>query len=398
MAVVADFTYCIAGGGHPLSPPFTVQFTDTSTGSPTHWIWDFGDGTEISTAQNPLHTYNTVGPFTVKLKAFIETSTSNKFNIEPGADLLRKRTPVPVATEAIAWTDFLAESFAPIAHALLVSYEYDNISSTHRYTGSKGLNVIYDLSAFGPNAHGTLFLKFDSVTSLGGGHTFTLNDTTITAVNNSTIVALDVTSSIGSTITLNAIEDSNYLSRFGMGLGAGSHGFRVRLGAGSSFVKIQNYTDSDEISKAIEGLTAEFDVSSTSGDFLGGKVVGRSVLRVVFRDLTSGGVPTAWSWEKRVAGTSETDEVRAPASLPGIITTAKANIEGVTIKNITKTTTYSAGTDYNITNAAAGEITILATGSITADQRLFITYNSENAWVEFSTDQNPTHNFDKDSP
>lgn len=48
--------------------PLTVQFTDTSTGSPTSWAWDFdGDGAIDSTQQNPTHVYNSVGAYTVQL-------------------------------------------------------------------------------------------------------------------------------------------------------------------------------------------------------------------------------------------------------------------------------------------------------------------------------------------
>jgi PKD repeat protein len=48
------------------APPLAVQFTDTSTGSPTGWGWNFGDGT-TSTAQHPSHTYTAAGTYTVTL-------------------------------------------------------------------------------------------------------------------------------------------------------------------------------------------------------------------------------------------------------------------------------------------------------------------------------------------
>lgn len=46
-----------------------VQFTDTSEGNPTSWVWDFGDGSTLSTDQNPTHTFTGVGPYTVTLAA-----------------------------------------------------------------------------------------------------------------------------------------------------------------------------------------------------------------------------------------------------------------------------------------------------------------------------------------
>jgi len=44
--------------------PLAVTFTDTSTGCPTAWLWDFGDG-GTSTEQHPVHTYTTPGNYTV---------------------------------------------------------------------------------------------------------------------------------------------------------------------------------------------------------------------------------------------------------------------------------------------------------------------------------------------
>jgi PKD repeat protein len=56
----------------PLSgtAPLNVQFTDTSTGSPTSWEWFFGDGT-TAYVQNPSHTYTDPGTYSVSMNTVI---------------------------------------------------------------------------------------------------------------------------------------------------------------------------------------------------------------------------------------------------------------------------------------------------------------------------------------
>lgn len=46
--------------------PLTVSFVDTSSGSPTGWEWDFGDGANASTAA-ATHTYAVPGSYVVRL-------------------------------------------------------------------------------------------------------------------------------------------------------------------------------------------------------------------------------------------------------------------------------------------------------------------------------------------
>lgn len=48
--------------------PVIVNFYDQSTGSPTSWYWDFGNGNS-STLQNPVATYFTPGTYTISLTA-----------------------------------------------------------------------------------------------------------------------------------------------------------------------------------------------------------------------------------------------------------------------------------------------------------------------------------------
>lgn len=60
--LIANFSADTTNGGSPV----TVNFTDSSSGSPSGWLWDFGDGIN-SVEQNPLHTYITPGVFDVSL-------------------------------------------------------------------------------------------------------------------------------------------------------------------------------------------------------------------------------------------------------------------------------------------------------------------------------------------
>jgi len=58
----ADFTARPTLGTAPLQ----VQFTDRSRGDYNTWLWDFGDG-GTSNEQNPVHTYNAPGAYTIML-------------------------------------------------------------------------------------------------------------------------------------------------------------------------------------------------------------------------------------------------------------------------------------------------------------------------------------------
>ncbi len=61
--LTADFSGDILTGQWPVQ----VQFTDNSSGMPNSWHWNFGDG-NTSIEQNPVHTYNNTGVYTVSLK------------------------------------------------------------------------------------------------------------------------------------------------------------------------------------------------------------------------------------------------------------------------------------------------------------------------------------------
>ena len=87
-APVANFTTTQRSGASPL----VVQFTDTSTGNITSRLWNFGDGT-TSMQQNPSHTYQNIGSYTVSLTVTGSGGTDTK-TIE---GYIQVTLPAPVA-------------------------------------------------------------------------------------------------------------------------------------------------------------------------------------------------------------------------------------------------------------------------------------------------------------
>jgi len=88
--LIADFTSSVTSGKAPLK----VTFTDESTGDPTKWKWDFGDGT-TSSVQNPTHKYSEAGSYTVTL-----TATNNK-----GSDTVTRTDYIVVTKPTAAFSN-----------------------------------------------------------------------------------------------------------------------------------------------------------------------------------------------------------------------------------------------------------------------------------------------------
>jgi len=88
---VADFSATPTSGPAPLP----VAFTDLSSGGPTSWLWDFGDGT-TSTAQSPVHTYAVQGVYDVSLA--IGNGTGSDSLVRSGYVSVAAPLPIDVVT------------------------------------------------------------------------------------------------------------------------------------------------------------------------------------------------------------------------------------------------------------------------------------------------------------
>lgn len=87
----ADFTVDKSSG----EPPLSVQFSDRSSGSPHTWNWEFGDGC-TSREENPVHTYDDDGQYTVSLNVTNKT----------GSDVISKNGLILVAVRSTDGPDY----------------------------------------------------------------------------------------------------------------------------------------------------------------------------------------------------------------------------------------------------------------------------------------------------
>jgi len=77
-----------------------IQFSDTSTGEPTSWAWDFGDGA-TSSDRNPSHIFTSEGTFDVELTATNDAGSdtvSFPFTVGPASDCVLTCTATVPAT------------------------------------------------------------------------------------------------------------------------------------------------------------------------------------------------------------------------------------------------------------------------------------------------------------
>jgi PKD repeat protein len=96
MGPVAEFTVDERSG----KAPFMVKFRDLSTGNPTSWMWEFGDGT-VSYEQNPVHLYPYEGAYDVRLTVANAYGTDTIF--KTGTSSQRgSAEPVPLTAAATA--------------------------------------------------------------------------------------------------------------------------------------------------------------------------------------------------------------------------------------------------------------------------------------------------------
>ncbi|HRQ36837.1 MAG TPA: PKD domain-containing protein [Chloroflexota bacterium] len=129
---IADFTH-----NGPLVLGNTAVFTNTSTGDPITYTWDFGDGSPLSNLENPMHDYASVGDYTVTL-----TATNNA-----GSDVATDMLRVGLAPTAVFTHPTSASAQSPVQFTNQsqgtpeLSYDWDFGDGSARSTAVNPIHV-----------------------------------------------------------------------------------------------------------------------------------------------------------------------------------------------------------------------------------------------------------------
>lgn len=145
---VAAFTADTASGTYP----HIVTFTDTSSGYPSSYSWDFGDGW-TSTSQNPVHTYASVGTYSVSLTVTNSdgTDTETKSNYITVSSITVPSPPAINGGDDPPWSGTPGQR-APVEVSVNVGGSSAISSVTVHGTGLSGL-IVTGTVTDGPGKH-----------------------------------------------------------------------------------------------------------------------------------------------------------------------------------------------------------------------------------------------------
>jgi len=445
-APVANFSGTPTSGTVPL----TVNFTDTSSGTPTSWSWSFGDG-GTSTAQNPSHQYTNGGDYTVSLTATnalgndTETKTSY-ITVEPaglpafvaaGTVASGAGAITPALPSGIAANDILLLFLETANQAISISNQnggtWTAVTNSPQGTGTAGGTSATRLTVFWSRYNGTQGAPTTSDSGnhqLGrivayrgcatSGNPWDVTAGGVEATSDTSGAIPGATTTVGNTLVVAAIStdkpdaagtanfsawansnltivteltDNTVVAGNGGGL-AVARGGKASAGAyGDTTVTLATSAIKAMMSIALKPAT----LSPPVANFTGNPTSGYVPLTVNFTD-TSTNSPTSWSWNFGDGGTSTAQSPSHQYASAGTYT-------------VTLTATNAAGSDpetktnYITANALPNPPVANFSGSPTSGTApLTVNFtdsstNSPTSWSwtfgdgGTSTAQNPSHQY-----
>jgi len=306
---VADFSASPLAGEAPLA----VAFTDLSAGSPTSWLWSFGDG-GTSTSRNPSHTYSAPGLYDVTLVAANAA----------GSDTLVRAGYVAVAEPPPRQT------FVPAADARVSSgspnANYGDDDGLRARAGSTIMNSYLRFDLVGFAGLGVVSAKlrlFVTDASASGGSVYRVgngwSESQITWSNAPAISGAPLAS-------LGAVAAGEWVE-FDVTDAVGGDGSVSLAVASTSSNSV--YYSSHEGTNSPELVVETGTAVAPTADFGGAPLQGPAPLSVAFDDFSTGG-PASWLWSFGDGATSTSPSPSHTYAAPGIydVSLTVSNAEG----------------------------------------------------------------------
>ncbi|MDI9393997.1 MAG: PKD domain-containing protein [Euryarchaeota archaeon] len=379
----------------PLSgiAPLTVSFTDTSTGDPTKWEWDFGDGNK-SNDKNPSHTYSGEGTYTVKLTV---TNSYGSYTFEAASYIRAYSITAPVANfsfNPVSGPAPLSVQFQDLSTGAPISWEWDFNSDGIIDSTEQNPTYVYE-------SQGTYSITLKAINGTAAG-----SKTIPIIVGDLPLAAFTVYPREGNaplTVQFNDASSGNatsWLWDFGDGNESTSQS------PSHTYFDAGNYTVGLTVTNAF-GSNATVVPSSVNvlslnapiPDFTSNVTSGPAPLFVQFQDLSAGD-PTAWEWDFNSDGIIDSTENNPVHKFTtnGLYTvTLRAGKGTAAWGNITRSNYIMVGDELHAsftasTNKGSAPLTVqfkdTSTGNVT---RWFWDFGDNST----STSQNPTHEYSK---
>ena len=312
-APTAAFTATPTSGDAPL----TVSFTDTSTGAPTSWSWDFqNDGTTDSTARNPQFTYTTPGTYSVKLTA--TNADGSDPEVKTGHITVGSGTPPPPGG---------SQTLTPVADAHVKSTSttsnYGTLTSLRLRNGGTSSDTYrsylkFDVSGLSGAATSAKLRLFVTDESPDGGSVSKVgNDWTETGITWANAPAPGATSLGGAGATANGTWTEIDVTSAVTANGPVSFALTT-ASSNSSYYTSREGANKPQLVIGGSGPPPPGGGVAPTADFTATPTSGTAPLDVAFADASAGS-PTSWSWDFQNDGTVDSTQAnpRFTYTLPG---------------------------------------------------------------------------------
>ncbi|MBP2144796.1 PGF-pre-PGF domain-containing protein [Methanofollis sp. W23] len=309
--------------------PLTVQFTDTSTGAPTSWLWDFKDG-NFSTEQHPTHTYISSGLYNVNLTVS-DGKTSSSYETMEYIEVYEPQLEASFTASPTTGTAPLTVQFTDASTGTPTSWQWTfgdgntsddrSPSYTYQHAGTYTVNLTVTGSG-GDDTTSTVITVNEPVPDLKAS---------FTASPTSGLAPLTVQFTDAST---GAITSRQWT--FGDGNTSDDWSPSYTYQHAGVYTVNLTVTGSGGDDKASTVITVEEPVPDLKANFTASPTSGTAPLTVQFTDASTG-TPTSWRW---TFGDGNTSDDRSPSYTyqhAGTYTVSLMVSDGGTDDTITRT-------------------------------------------------------------